>query len=101
VKYSRLSNVIDFEVTQEDIDKGGRGASTCPVALAINRATGAFAMVGWLDASIYWGDTEQITLNYAKRRATVYSHNRSSWVKAFDYGQPVRPFVGRLTRVGS
>ena len=72
-----------IEVTQEDIDKGNRLAPcSCPVALAISRATNKCAIVSSQDVSFqaYGG-------GFVYFDAIV-----RDFINKFDGRQPVQPF---------
>jgi hypothetical protein len=87
---NRKTQVIEVEVTQEDIDKAetqrryGR-SSTCALAHALNRSTGSN---GWMV-----GYTHALT----GMSGDFYSHDGSDLVCAFDSGKPITGTV-RLTR---
>lgn len=69
-------------VTQEDIANGKRRAATgCPLALAIERATGRHASVGPQRVSIGWHKSLFLP-------PTAYNFRQD-----FDNGVPVQPFT--------
>lgn len=94
---------IDFELTADDIrrSKPSHGASSCPVATCLARTTGNFALVGWLGATIYWGDKKKITKTYEKNVGTNYNFDRATTerIKRYDDSGYIAPFKGRMTRV--
>lgn len=80
---------MTIQVTQEDIDNGERSrCERCPIALAIQRATGArYSTVGITTAMI----SDAISL------ATVYGLPQiaTTWLMRFDMSGPkmVQPFT--------
>lgn len=79
--------IYAIDVTKEDIDNGQRGqCNTCPIALAIKRATGAACFVDKFSVSI-WRDGEPCAI-----RAVYTPLEVSTFVKSFDKGYAVRPF---------
>ncbi len=92
-------NVIEFEVTYEDLTNGHRNDPyRCPMALAIKRATGRYSVgVGPYEASVDYGERKQVTKAYAKKMPAIYDHKYKDFVTSVDIGHPVLPFKGRLT----
>lgn len=101
---SQNDRVLIIEVTIDDIRKASpsHGASSCPVATAIGRATGSFALVGWHNANIYWGDKKKVTNNYSKPVGTEYDLDRetTSRIKRYDDVGVMHPFRATLTKTG-
>jgi hypothetical protein len=74
---------IRVSVTAADITAGTRGrARSCPVCLAMNRATGKKGVAGRL---LLWPDDR------AGHVATPPAV--AAWMEDFDEGRPVRPFT--------
>lgn len=81
---------IRVEVTQADIDKGlPNMGPTCPVAIAIARRVGYAVWVWeerWLPLSARWTVLPMGPSYHVSRSATRF-------IRAFDRGKPVRPFI--------
>jgi len=89
--------LIVFKVTQEDIETAKPNSpSDCPIAKAMKRATGKPTLVGLIDAAVYFGERKQVTKTYSKAIGTIYTHKYEQWVRDFDNGREVRPFIGRM-----
>lgn len=74
-----------IEVTQADIDKGVRGScGKCPVALALNRATGRESSV---DADSLGFEGGECKFDACRAPVEV-----TAFVRAFDNTAPVKPF---------
>ncbi len=77
---------VTIHVTQEDILRGEkRMCQHCPVALALQRATGTVFRVGEHEATRH---------DYrAKARLPMALQH---WIRAFDNGEPVKPIEATL-----
>ena len=85
---------MKIKVTQEDIDKGGRGTShcmNCPVARAIQRETGFTTSVWPTVAFIYNGSGPFSLPCHVAMPSSV-----TEFVKAHDIQRPVEPFEFEL-----
>ena len=90
VKYTTADDIIEFEVTQEDIDGASKYSPyDCPIARAIHRTVEKNVGVGWLLAGIYWSYNE---------RSIPYTHNYMARIKKFDATGEMLPFKGKLTK---
>lgn len=77
---------MKVEVTAEDIAMGQRySAEKCPVALAIERATGRRAIAGL--TTIHWYPPGE---SWMCRQGLPREVAR--FIRAFDHGRPVSPF---------
>jgi hypothetical protein len=75
--------IFHVDVTQEDIDNGIPAHGThCPVAIAIERATGGK----------YVGVAAGITFPNGNGKSVVMPDFVHEWYLAFDYGKHVEPF---------
>lgn len=72
-----------IDVTQEDIRRGRpRESDFCPVALALNRATGEYADVSWC----------RPYLGLEHTPLAPFSKEVSDAIYLFDRGYPIDPF---------
>lgn len=80
--------IITVEVTQEDIDQGQRcSCRGCPVALALERATG----ISWLvDGGCIYVDWRSFQV------FAVLSPEVRAFIHRFDCGKPVQPITFTL-----
>ena len=83
---------LTINVTQEDIDKGNRNATTsCPVARAINRATkDIVSNVSGFAIELYglMPNNSLFTIVYREEPTKAVK----TFIKRFDSNQPVKPF---------
>ena len=77
-------NRTKVRVTQADIDASLGGCSDCPVALAINRAT------GWDDA---WVTKASLMRDHTGEFVQPLPERARAFVRAYDEGRPIRPFT--------
>ena len=83
---------IRVEVTQEDIDEGMRRSSiSCAIARRISAIVGRVVTVlnrpaGDSPVAYTWDDDGSIVYWELTQKA-------GRWIKAFDAGEPVKPFV--------
>jgi len=77
---------ITVEVTQDDIDHGERGrCQTCPIALALKRATGEA-----------WSVTDVIVYQVGRPEYAWLPARAEGFVHRFDDCEQVKPFTFKL-----